>query len=79
MPRGLDNWSYKNVCEFLKEKGFSFLEYKKGSHEAWLNRETNAIVDIDFHASKSFPIRTLETMIRQSGIAKKVWYEWTKH
>ena len=77
MARGLSNWSYKDVTAFLKEHGFEFLEYRKGSHEAWLNRETSAVVEINVHGTKSFVERTLETMIRQSKIDKKVWRKWT--
>ena len=79
MAHGLSNWSYKDVTEFLKEHGFEFFEYRKGSHEAWINRTTNAAVEINVHGTKSFVIRTLETMIRQSKIDKKVWREWTRH
>lgn len=79
MARGLDNWSYKDVIDFIKEQGFEFKESRKGSHEAWINLTTNAIIEINRHGSKSFPIRTLETMIRQSKIEKKVWRDWTTH
>ena len=79
MAKGLSNWSYKDVTEFLKENGFEFLEYRKGSHEAWINRTTNAVVEINVHGTRSFVIRTLETMIRQSKIDKKVWRQWTAH
>ena len=77
MAHGLSNWSYKDVTEFLKENGFEFFEHRKGSHEAWINRATNAVVEINVHGTKSFVIRTLETMIRQSKIDKKVWRQWT--
>ena len=77
MAKGLSNWSYKDVTGFLKEHEFEFLEYRKGSHEAWINRTTNAVVEINVHGTKSFVIRTLETMIRQSKIDKKVWRQWT--
>lgn len=76
MANGLNNWNYKDVCQFLRESGFTFLEYRKGSHEAWINHTTIAVVEINLHGTKSFPIRTLETMIRQSKIDKKVWREW---
>ena len=79
MAKGLNNWCYKDVCEFLKENGFTFLEFRKGSHEAWIKKENNAVVEINVHGSKSFTIRTLETMIRQSKIDKKVWRDWTTH
>ena len=76
MPNGLANWCYKDVVAFLKEHPFEFQEYRKGSHEAWINRETSAVVEINFHAQKSFPMRNLETMIRQSKLDKKVWRQW---
>ena len=77
MAKGLSNWVYQDVADFLKEYGFEFLKYRKRSHEAWWNRATSAVVEINVHASKSFPIRTLETMIRQSKIGKKAWRGWT--
>lgn len=76
MPNGLSNWCYRDVIDFLKENDFEFSNQKNGSHEAWVNLKTQAIVDIDFHGPKSFPIRTLETMIRQSKLNKKVWRDW---
>ena len=76
MPRSLLNWSYKDVTGFLRDHGFEFMENRKGSHEAWINKENQAIVDINFHGSKEFPPRTLETMIRQSKLDKKEWRTW---
>lgn len=76
MPRGLFNWNYSDVIAFLKESGFEYFEDRKGSHEAWVNKETGAVVEIQFHGQKSFVPRTLETMIRQSKIDKKVWRNW---
>jgi len=77
MPKGLSNWCFKDVTDFLTEHGFEFSEYRKGSHQAWINRDTMAVVELNFHGAKSFPMRTLETMIRQSRIDKKIWREWT--
>ena len=76
MPHGLANWCYKDVVAFLKEHKFEFQDYRKGSHEDWVSKTTEAIVDIDFHGQKSFPPRTIETMIRQSKIDKKEWRKW---
>lgn len=75
MPNGLNNWTYKDVTRFLKESGFAFYQEKAGSHEAWTNEGTTAIVEINF-THGSYPIRTLETMIRQSKIDKKAWRKW---
>jgi len=73
MPRGLFNWCFRDVTRFLKANGFEFKGYLKGSHESWVNKSTNATVEINFHGNKSYPPRTLETMIRQSKIDKKKW------
>jgi len=79
MPNGLFNWTYGDVIEFLKENNFVFSNERGGSHEAWKNIKTGAMVDINFHAQKSFRPRTLETMIRQSKIDKKIWRSWASH
>ena len=76
MPNGLFNWTYRDVVEFLKENDFVFSNERGGSHEAWKNIQTGAMVDINFHGQKSFPPRTLETIIRQSKINKKIWRKW---
>lgn len=76
MPNGLRNWSYKDVIKFLKQDGFEFCHEKAGSHEAWkkVTDEGEWVVEIN-KTKSSYPIRTLETMIRQSGLSKKDWKE----
>jgi len=74
MARGLNNWTYKDVIEFLREKEFVFYEEKKGSHEAWISKDETAIVEVNFiQGNESYSPRTLKTMIRQSKIDKKEW------
>jgi len=74
MPNGLRNWTYKDVISFLKRKGFKFLQEREGSHEAWISQDKKFVVEVNFiQGKKSYPPRTLETMIRQSGISKKEW------
>jgi predicted RNA binding protein YcfA (HicA-like mRNA interferase family) len=75
MPHGLSNWSEKDVVDFLKENGFLFCEMRKGSHYAYINRITGHIVEINI-PKDAYPPKTLETMIRQSGIPKKDWRDW---
>jgi len=72
MPNGLRNWNYKQLIKFLEEKGFIFGKELPGSHETWVNKETDAVVNVNY-TKKTYPIRTLETMIRQSKIAKTIW------
>jgi len=75
MPNGLSNWLERDVVDFLKENGFQFHEPRKGSHYAYINKTTNKIVEISIPKDAYVP-RTLETMIRQSGIDKKAWRKW---
>lgn len=79
MPRRLHNWDYDNVTDFLKEHGFSFQKELGGSHQAWIKcgkeGEIDRCVEVNF-TSKSYPIKTLERMIRQSGIDKDKWIRW---
>jgi predicted RNA binding protein YcfA (HicA-like mRNA interferase family) len=79
MTRRLHNWMYREITAFLKENGFRFLEPLKGSHERWIKPgkkgEADKLVEVNFtHAS--YPLKTLKTMIRQSGIAEKEWIRW---
>ncbi|MDP3795098.1 MAG: type II toxin-antitoxin system HicA family toxin [bacterium] len=76
MPRGLNNWTYRDVANFLKKHGFHLADQLPGSHEAWLNEETKAIININKHAGRTFPPRTMDTMVRQSNIDKKIWRKW---
>jgi len=79
MVRRLRNWSYSNVIEFLRENGFSFFKELAGSHEAWIkigdNGEPDRIVEVNF-THRSYPVKTLKTMIRQSGIHQDEWIKW---
>lgn len=77
MPSGLKNWTCRDVKAFLKERGFYFYEQRKGSHEAWISQDNKYMVEINIiTGSESYPPRTLETMIRQSGISKNEWRNW---
>ena len=77
MPKGLFNWDEKDVIQFLKDHGFGFYEPRKGSHYAYKNLETQKVVEINI-PKNSFTPRTLETMIRQSGLDKNHWRKWSK-
>ena len=75
MPKGLLNWSYKDVITFLKGKGFTFYGERKGSHEAWISLDGQAVVEVNI-TKKSYPPLTMLTMIRQSCIDRKEWKKW---
>jgi hypothetical protein len=79
MVRRLHNWNYSDVTDFLRENGFSFFKELAGSHEAWIklseNGEPDRIVEVNF-THGSYPVKTLKTMIRQSGIDQDEWITW---
>ncbi len=79
MTSKIYNWTYRDVTHFLKENGFSFFEPLKGSHEAWIklgdDGEPNRIVEVNF-SHRSYPPKTLKTMIRQSGVEQEEWLAW---
>jgi len=72
MPNGLRNWTYKDLSKFLRKHKFSIDYKKKGSHEFWVNQEQTHIINVN-RTNKTYPIKTLETMISQSGISKNEW------
>ena len=76
--RRLRNWTYRDVTDFLKENGFSFSHEMRGSHQAWtrkLEEGGEIVVEINF-THKSYPPKTLKTMVRQSGICTEEWIKW---
>ena len=81
MVNGLRNWTYRDVTDFLKENYFSYFEPLKGSHESWIklteNGEPERIVEVNFTHGSS-PVKTLKTMIRQSGVPTEAWLKWTR-
>jgi hypothetical protein len=79
MARGLHNWTYREVTAFLKEHGFEFFKELEGSHESWIKFGDNGpdwIVEVNF-THGSYPPKTLERMIKQSGLSKREWIKWT--
>ena len=79
MSRRLHNWNYRQVTDFLIKNGFYFDKELGGSHQAWVQRgdngETSQRVEVNF-TKQSYPVLTLKTMIRQSGIGAKKWIKW---
>ena len=80
MSRGLNGWSYSNVIDFLREKGFSFSEELEGSHEAWIRVDESGeefVVEVNvLQGGKTYSPRTIFTMIGQSGIDRREWRKW---
>lgn len=77
MPRGLFNWDFEDVVEFLKQH-FFVLSYTDGSHfyfKGVVNKKQK-LVHIQKHTDKAIRPKTLETIIYKSGIPKKIWKSW---
>lgn len=72
--KGLVNWTYGEVVDFLKENSFS-LNHSNGSHFYYRGFVDNKMrqVCIPFHGSKSIKPRTMRGIILQSGISKENW------
>ena len=76
MARGIMNWSYDDLKEFIGLHGFFFSKELDGSHEAWIDTDGSHTVEVNV-SKKPFLPRTLETMISNSGIDKEHWKKWT--
>ncbi|MDQ5954280.1 MAG: hypothetical protein QG583_208 [Patescibacteria group bacterium] len=75
MPRGLNNWTFADVSKFLKSHGFIQHGKTKGSHFHYkkVSKEKSYLVIVAFHGMKSIPRGTMNSIVRQSGIDKKIW------
>ena len=74
MPRGLHNWTFRNVKKFLTKNGFKII-HVLGSHYYFFKKENciEFMPQVPFHTSKSIYPKTMETIIRKSGIPRKEW------
>jgi len=74
MPRGIFNWTFSDVDNFLKQKKFR-LAYTNGSHYYYVGNINNSLkqVCVPFHGKVAIKPRTMSGIIRQSGIDKKDW------
>ncbi len=75
MPNGINNWDYAEVKAKLKEAGFIFT-HSRGSHHyyrAFINKKLH-MVTVPFHGNKKIiKPKTMQSIIRQSGLEKKFW------
>ena len=75
MPRGLHNWNFTDVVKFLKSHGFVQHGAARGSHFHYkkVASDKNYLVVVAYHGNKSIPRGTMNSIIRQSGIEKRIW------
>ncbi len=74
MPNNLNNWTYKDVVDVLKEHKF-ILNHTRGSHFYFVGHFGGKYrqVCVPFHGNNSIKPRTLKGIILQSGIPKNIW------
>ncbi len=74
MPRGILNWTFRDVETFLKEHNFR-LNYIKGSHYYYVGHINKIMkqVCVPRHGSLSIKPRTMKGIILQSGIPTNTW------
>ena len=76
MPRGISNWTFRDIQTFLLDHGF-LPHHVRGSHYYFKKYASGRLymTHVQHHGSKSIPPGTLNAIIRQSGIQKKEWLE----
>lgn len=75
MPRGIQNWTFKEVEKFLFSYNFQY-KYSNGSHRYYYGsiNKSIKIVTVPFHGkNKSIKPKTMSSIIKQSGIKKENW------
>lgn len=74
MPHGLNNWTFKDVVDILKDHGFH-LSHSRGSHFYYIGHYGGKVrqAHIQYHGQKSIHPRTLKSVIVQSGIPQNLW------
>jgi len=78
MARMLNNWTYKNVVNFLEENGFSFYE-DLGHAQSWAKLQGNGMPDkfVEIKFTQGFyTSKALDKMIRQSAVDQNKWIKW---
>jgi len=78
MAKILRKWTYRDVANFLGEKGFDSYE-DLGHSQSWVklqhNGQPDRFVEIKFTQGFYSP-KALNRMIRQSGIDQDEWIKW---
>jgi predicted RNA binding protein YcfA (HicA-like mRNA interferase family) len=74
MPRGVFNWTFDDVVRFLKDHEFK-LNHTEGSHFYYIGNQGGQFrqVSVQFHGRHTIKPKTLNSIIRQSGIDRKRW------
>jgi len=71
------NWAFDDVVRFLRDHRFT-LNYTSGSHYYYVGHFGGQFrqVHVQFHGAKALKPRTMNGVIKQSGIPKREWLGW---
>ncbi len=74
MSRGLRNWTFKKAVSFLTKHDFVH-SHTRGSHFYYMKKDQidKPAICIAFHGSKAIKLKTMRTIVAQSGIGIKEW------
>lgn len=74
MPRGIHNWRFIDVKRLLNDYDFKYSD-AEGSHHFFKGNYlgTDRLVCVPFHGVKSISPKTMQSIITQSGIPRKLW------
>ncbi len=77
MPRGLNNWSFRDIKHFLEQHNFH-LNHIEGSHYFYTGSYRGVVrqVSIPFHGSKTIHPKTMKSIVRQSGVPQEEWMKY---
>jgi hypothetical protein len=78
MKKILNNWTYQIITGFLEENGFDYyegLEYSQVWVKGRNKDEPDRFVEVKF-TQGFYSSKTLNRMIRQSGINENEWAKW---
>ncbi len=76
MPNNLNNWTYRDVIDVLKEYGFH-LNHTRGSHHYFIGTVAKTLrqVCVPYHGSIAIKPRTMKGIMLQSGMSKEQWFQ----
>ena len=81
MPRGLNNWKYADVIDFLHQHFFIGLPGKRTGHNFFQGFVDNKVklVEVQFDSTGSISPKSLQhDIIKKSGIPQTVWKKWAE-
>jgi predicted RNA binding protein YcfA (HicA-like mRNA interferase family) len=74
MPRGVFNWTFDDVVDVLKSRGFRLIDVTGSHHHyAGVIGGRHRLVQVPLHGRSALKPRTFKSVVTQSGIPLKEW------